>query len=153
MDGTPQRIAEEIWRDRLTVQRQKTQHTADTVEAMRGILFAKQTRQGQWRRTECRSVRCPARPSVSFSGLVGPALPITSITAKVIVGYHSEILKGLSEKKWSTDYAQNRISAVKSFVRWLWRIEAIEQLPRVLDSKELNITKKVTTPQVLRSRK
>ena len=148
MDGTPQRIAAEIWRDRLTVQRQKTQHTADTVEAC--VESFLQNKLAKVNGGELSAGRYDVLRGhlYHFRDWLGPTLPITSITAKVVVGYHSEILKGLSEKTWSTDYAQNRISAVKSFIRWLWRIEAIEQLPRVLDSKELNITKKVTTPQV-----
>jgi integrase len=44
-------------------------------------------------------------------------------------------------------YARDRMSAVKSFVRWLWEQEALENLPKNINSKELNIVKRLKTPE------
>jgi hypothetical protein len=64
---------------------------------------------------------------------LGSSLPVTSISGKVIKGYHAELLSGVASDKWSSHYAHDRLNAFKGFVRWLWRTEAIDALPRILE--------------------
>lgn len=151
MDGSPGRIATEIWKDRLAVQRRKSQEVHDTVganidtflTAERGRVTAGEISAGRYD---------PLRTHLEhFRAWLGADLPLSSITSKILLDYHAVLLQGTAgtEKKWSADYAKDRMNAVKQFVRWLWRIEAIQELPRVLlDRKALRISKKVGTPPV-----
>ena len=67
----------------------------------------------------------------------------------MLLDYHADLLQDIAEKKWSAVYAKDHMNAVKQFVRWLWLIGAIEELPRViLDKKALKISKKISTPPV-----
>lgn len=75
-------------------------------------------------------------------------MSVRSIGAKVVADYHAELLAGIIEERSSADYAKDHLGAMRSFVRWLWRTEAIEELPRNLDSKDLTISKKLAAPAV-----
>ena len=41
----------------------------------------------------------------------------------------------MKEEKWSPPTASDRLSSAKSFIRWLWLVEAIPTLPRNMDAK------------------
>lgn len=149
MDGTPSRIRTEVWKDRLAVQRQKNQETQETVGANIDTFLA--TERARVTAGEVSAGRFdPLRTHLHhFRDWLGAGLPLKSITSKVLLDYHAELLQGLVEKKWSADYTKDRMNAVKQLVRWLWRIEAINELPRVLlDKKSLKVSRKIGTPQV-----
>lgn len=147
MDGSPTRIAREIWKDRLDVQRQKGRQTADTVESHVDAFLA--NKRVQVNAGEVSAGRYdPLRVHLHhFRDWLGGAVAVASITGKVISDYYAELLRGITEKRWSADYAKDRLNAVKSFVRWLWTLDLIE-LPKVLNSADLRISKKITTPEV-----
>lgn len=65
------------------------------------------------------------------------------IRGQDLVIYRSHLLKLVAETKLAPTTAGDRLSSVKSFIRWLWQAEAITDLPRVLHprSKLLEIGK------------
>lgn len=151
LDGTPGRISREIWQDRLELQRRKNVLPQESVGANITTFLA-----GERARVTAGEITAgrydPLRTHLEhFRGWLGADLPLSSITSKVLLDYHAELLQGMTgaAPQWSADYAKDRMNAVKQFVRWLWRIEAVEELPRVLlDKKALRISKKVATPPV-----
>jgi integrase len=80
-----------------------------------------------------------------FTEWLGGDTPVERISSQDILSYRAYLLKQVSENKWSRTTVSDRLSSVKTFVRWLWQIEAIASLPRVLDprSKLLEIGKSV----------
>jgi integrase len=148
LDGSPARIAREIWRDRLNTQRRRSQNTPNTVESCVASFLESKRAQVEGHELTAGRYDVLRVHLHHFSGWIGPTLAISCITGKAIAEYHRELLNGMSDRRWSADYARTRMSVVKSFIRWLWRIEAIEQPPRILDSKMLNIGTKATTPEV-----
>ena len=148
LDGHPWRVERKIWEDRLEGQRRKSENQPNTVQAcIDSFLNSKRAQVNASNLTAGRYEVLRVHLD-HFSKWLGSGLPVSSITGKVVADYHAELFKGISEQKWSVDYAQNRLSAIRTFIRWLWHVEAIEQLPRILESKELRIGKKLATPAV-----
>jgi integrase len=68
---------------------------------------------------------------------------VTDIDGKSLADYRLELLRRVESKEWSRTTANDRLTSVKSFVRWLWQIEAIPSLPRIIDSNTLRIGKQL----------
>ena len=148
LDGTPQRIDRLVWEDRLQGQRRRGTSTPNTVEACVTSFLANKRAKVEAKELSAGRYDVLRGHLHHFRDWLGPTLAVTSITAKTIVDYHALLLQDLAANRCSADYAQNRMSAIKTFIRWLWRLDLLEHLPKVLDSKELTISKKVTTPKV-----
>jgi len=73
-----------------------------------------------------------------FSAFVGNK-PLSALTSELLRSYHSELEKRIAEGK-SASYVKNYWAAVKQFVRWLYEMERIESLPRILESKSNGLT-------------
>ncbi len=150
MDGTSQRIEREIWRDRLQVQEQKQVEDHNTLgTSVDSYLATKLAKVKAGHLTAGRYD--PIRTHLHhFRDWLGASTAVTSISGNVLTDYHSEMLTAISEERLSADYTKNRLATVKSFVQWLWRVEAIEELPRVLapGSSDLRISRRTTTPEV-----
>ena len=149
LDGSPRRIRQEIWKDRLAVQQAKGRLTKTTLEgAVEQFLTCKRAKVDAGELSAGRFD--PLRGHLHhFRDWLGGALAVEAISGKVLTDYHGELLAAINKKIWSSDYAKDRMNAVKGFVQWLWQIEAIEQLPRVLTQKgTLTIGKRIATPAV-----
>lgn len=149
-DGTRSRVMGEIWADREESQRRKVRASKDTVEALvEAYLMSKRE---QVKAGSLSAGRYdPLRVHLHFlRDWLGPNLPVSSITGKVIKDFHSQLLKCVVDETLSSSYVHDRMNALKGFVRWLWRTEAIESLPRILDARneDLRITKRLATPVV-----
>lgn len=70
-----------------------------------------------------------------FMDWLGPGTPVIEISSKTLSDYRVELLKNVETNEWSRPTAKDRLGSVKSFVRWLWQVEAIPLLPRILDAK------------------
>src|SRR5690606_18795874 len=132
--------------DRIESQRAKNGKPNETLQSLvEAYLNGKraQVALGKLSAGRCDVLRVQLR---HFSDWFGPHVSVKSITGKVVADYHAELISGVVEKRWSADYAKDLFSAMKSFVRWLWRTDAIEAVPRNLDSKDLTIGKKLSNP-------
>lgn len=78
-----------------------------------------------------------------FADWLGGKSRVSEINAATLAKYRGELLERVEAKDWSRATAADRLDSVKSFVRWLWHIEAIAVLPRNMDakSKVLHISK------------
>ena len=130
MDGTSQRIEREIWQDRLQVQEQKQVEDRNTLGS--NVVSYLATKLAKVKAGHLTAGRYdPIRTHLHhFRDWLGASTAVTSISGKVLTDYHSELLTAISEERLSADYTKDQLATVKSFVQWLWRIEAIEELPR-----------------------
>jgi integrase len=143
IDGSDRRIQQEIWQDRLAVQARGAAATADSLEGYVKQFLA----QGQ-RKVDASKVSASHRYSQGihlqhFSDLTGKLTAVRELDGKALLRYHDALLDLIGKGELSSVNAHHYMATVKQFVRWLWQIEAIPTLPRVLDvkCKQLVITK------------
>jgi hypothetical protein len=70
-----------------------------------------------------------------FRDWQGRETAVAEIDGNTLLKYQTHLLSNLKSKSWTRTTAQHYLKTVKAFVRWLWQIEAIPSLPRVLDGK------------------
>jgi integrase len=141
-DGSPGRIAKEIWRDRIARQlrTQGEAETAKTVEAnLARFLSQKRTQ-----------VACGDLSAGRFSNLqlhlelfrdfVGASNSVSAITSRVMIDYRTDLLDRVSRGELSSAYAKDRLETAKQFLRRLWLDETLAELPRVVASKGFTIS-------------
>lgn len=143
LDGSPKRIAREIWHDRLETQKRKAAPEEDSLQAyIQKYLEKKET---QASAGEISIGRCYALKLhlMHFQDWLGKDTAVKEINGEVLENYYTYLLKKATSKTWSKTTSRHYLNTVKSFVRWLWHSEAIPSLPRVLDGKSqaLTITK------------
>jgi len=150
MNGTPQRIEREIWKDRLKTQKAKQVEKRNTLGAnIEAYLTTKRAQVEAGALTAGRY--SPIETHLHhFRDWAGSESALTSISSEVLADYHAVLLNAISGKELSASYSKDRLTTVSTFIRWLWEIQAIEDLPRVLahGSRILRITKTVSTPEV-----
>jgi integrase len=77
-----------------------------------------------------------------FRDYLGPDSSVETVDAAQIQGFYGWCVQKVEERQndpagragWSSVYAQNVFDVAKSFVKYLWKMGQIEQLPRNLDS-------------------
>lgn len=150
---------QDIWRDRLDVM----QRSAAPVEKTLGHLVEKfltekkdAAADGELSTGRVEKLRTQL---THFQNWLGPDVSVVEITSDTLIDFRAELLKNLRNEaqpappatkgrfkkaganKWKRSTVKDRLSAVTSFVRWLWETETIETLPRVLakTSKRLHV--------------
>ena len=122
MDGTTERIEREICQDRLQVQEKKHVEELDTLGTSVDSYLA--TKLAKVKAGDLTAGRYdPIRTHLyNFSEWLGSETAVSSISGKALTDYHAELLTAISEERLSADYSKDRLSTVKSFVQWLWRV-------------------------------
>jgi integrase len=82
-----------------------------------------------------------------FRDWVGPQILVSTISGQTLSSYHSHQLELIASNKCAPGYARDRMASVRAFIRWLWGQDAIEQLPKNIDSNELKIARRTVTPK------
>lgn len=148
LDGSPGRIAEEIWMDRLNSERGKLREPDQAIgpnvdsflAAKKSLVSAGKLSAGRYTPLKLHLYH--------FRDWLGAETAASAISGKVLSDYHTELIDGISEERWSSDYARDRISAVKGFVRWLYETDVLEDLPKILSNKRaLMIGKRLAEPE------
>lgn len=140
LDGSPRRILKELWRDRLSHYLLPRVEPAKTIEGnisrflegKRAQIAAKELSVGRFNALE--------PPLGDFSDFAVGHKPVSAIDGELLSQYRIELLRRVGKSEMTHVYAKNRLDAAKQFVRWLWKMEIIEHMPRLLDSRELQIT-------------
>jgi integrase len=161
LDGTPGRIKEEVWRDRIESQCSQASEPEQSIAANVKAFLA--VKEGQVRAGELTAGRyTPIKLHLhDFQDWLGPTSDVSVISGKVLSAYHADLVQKIvhdetpgetafqgKRRKLSADYARDRISAVKTFVRWLYETDVIQDLPKILTNKRaLTISKRVSTPE------
>ena len=65
-------------------------------------------------------------------------MSLNQLSARTLSSFHSHLIQQITDDNISQAYAAGILTSVKSFLRWLWKSEAIENLPRNVD--DLHIT-------------
>ncbi|MCE9554759.1 MAG: tyrosine-type recombinase/integrase [Planctomycetes bacterium] len=159
-------LEREVWNDRLEVM----QRSAAPVEKTIGHLVAKfLTEKKDAVAVGDLSIGRPEKlrsQLTHFQDWLGSGVSVTEITSDTLMDYRAELLTNLRNeaesappatkgrppttkgrlnkagaRQWTRSTVKDRLSAVTSFVRWLWESEAIATLPRVLakTSKRLHV--------------
>ncbi len=164
LDGSSIRLQKAVWDDRLATQQRRTairsnlvnEHVKDFVqqkeqEATRGDLSL-----GRFY-----AIRLHLQ---HFEKWIGKDSEVTEIDGQKLRRYHTHLLDMVKQRaksgkartieerarSFSMTTAREYLTTVKSFVRWLWELEVIAALPRVLGnkSKSLKITAENSTPVI-----
>ena len=135
-DGSPRRIAREVWRDRLAVQKRKAASDDESLRAyVERFLKDKETQVAAGEVSVGRQYALRLHLT-RFQDWLGKDTAVGEIDGDTLMRYRADLLNMVASKKWdSSTTAGHYMSTVKSFTRWLWHIEAIPALPRVLDGK------------------
>lgn len=132
---SPRVVEREIWADRLEVQKRAAAPTGESVAAHID-QFVKHREQ----RAEAGDVSVGRIYAIKlhlghFQDWLGKDTAVRDIDGNVLLRYHTHVMENVKAKTWTRTTARHYFVTVKSFVRWLWQIEAIPSLPRVIDGK------------------
>ena len=145
----PLKTEQQIWRDRLAVMQRSATSTDDTVKGHVDRLVAvKMADVAAGELSAGRAVKLRLYLT-EFADWVGRDTAITEITGQTLSDYRLELLKRVESQTWSRPTAKDRLDSVKSFVRWLWQIEAIASLPRILDGKSQSLQIGAAPPRIV----
>ncbi len=132
-----------IWRDRLDVMKRSAAPADQTVQAyVERFIEEKKASVAAGQLTAARGFTLRVHLG-HFRDWIGSETDVVDITGKQLSGYRLALLEDVQANKWSQTTASDRLNSVKSFVRWLWVIEAIPSLPRIMaeKSKALQISR------------
>jgi integrase len=79
-----------------------------------------------------------------FAHWLGSDTPVVDIAGTTLTDYRLKLLQQGEAEDWSRVTARERLGTVKGFVHWLWDIEAIPTLPRIMAGKSKVL--QITTP-------
>lgn len=135
LNGSPQRIAEEIWQDRLHSQQRRTAADEDSLQihAERYVTH-KREQVGVQNLSSGRLYAIQLHLS-DFCDWLGKDTSIHDIDGSELLRYRSRVLERVEKTQWSRITARHYLTTVKAFIRWLWTLEVIPALPRILDGR------------------
>lgn len=135
IDGSPSRIAREIWQDRLEIQQRKAASEDDSLGAHVQRFLTQKGDQANAGEVSIGRVNGLRIHLTWFQDWLGKDTAVRDIDGAALTRYHAELLHKVSKQEWNRTTANHDMASVKGFVRWLWQIEAIPSLPRVLDGR------------------
>jgi integrase len=143
LDGSPRRIAREIWHDRLEVQSRKAAPDDESLLGQIKKYLLQKENQAKAGEVSIGRFYALKLHLTYFQDWIGKSIAVKEIDGESLAKYHAHLLEKASSKKWTKTTANHYLTTLKSFVRWLWQTEAIPVLPRILDgsSQFLKITK------------
>lgn len=139
MDGTPARIAREIWRDRLENESRVRAPQKSSLHFHIAKFLEKKEREVQVDELSTGRLYKLRLHLTHFEEWLGRSTAVTEIDGVTLEDYRNELLSKVAAKRWKKGTVSDRFNNIRSFVRWLWRTEAIPALPRNLDDQSLCI--------------
>lgn len=149
LDGSPQRIQREIWRDRLESQQRRSAVRQESLEYHIEEYVKQKEQEAESDKLSFGRLYAIRLHLSRFRDLLGKDTVVTEIDSTALRKYHSGLVEKVTGGDWSATTARHYSVTAKAFVRWLWQVEAIPSLPRVLDGKSdvLNISD--TAPSIV----
>jgi integrase len=141
LDGSPLRIARELWRDRLAVMKQKAAPEDESLEFHVQKFLAQKQKQAKVGDISDGRFYALKLHLTDFQDWLGKDTSVKEIDGEVLVNYRMYLLEKTVSKSMGKTSANHYLTTLKSFVRWLWQSNTIAVLPRVLEdrSKPLKI--------------
>lgn len=148
--GVPLELKQKIWQDRLEIQDRSPGQSENTIEAHLTRYLEKERVRVDAKRLSASRFTSKRNNLFRFRDWIGSNTPVEAITGELLLQFHEELLRQIAANTLAQDTAHGRLSDTKGFVQWLWRMNALEELPRLLapGSNELTIGKKVAAPEV-----
>ena len=151
LQETPNRLQERlrIWQDRLGVMHRSAASEDQTVRTYAERFVEEKTASvaaGQLSAGRNYTLRLHV---THFRDWIGSETIVADINGKHLNDYRLALLADVDAKKWSRTTASDRLKSVRSFIRWLWQIEAIPTLPRIMDGRSKALTISESTPTVV----
>ena len=139
-------IEREIWRDRLQVMQRSAPTKDRTIAAQIDMFLDTKEQEAGANGVSVSRLYSLRLHLTGFASWIGVGTAVDKISGTDLINYRLQLLKKVADGEFARTTASDRLSSVKSFVRWLWQSEAIENLPRVLHprSKLLEIGKSST---------
>ena len=150
-DGSPWRIAKEIWRDRIATQLRQSEvtHAPATIEGnVARFMSQKRAQVTGGELTAGRYANLDLHLK-AFQDFVGGSNPVAAITSRIMTDFRTDLLDRKGRSEFSGAYAKDRLDAAKQFTRWLWQEETLAELPRIIESKSFSITPAIPTIKTL----
>ena len=148
-DGSPRRIEKEIWRDRLEVQEMKAASDDQSLRAYVDRYLKDKEHQAAAGEVTVGRHYALKLHLTHFQDWLGKDTAVGEIDGGSLMRYHADLLEKVAKAKWGRTTANHYLTSVKSFVRWLWQIEAIATLPRVLDGRSSALTISKSSPKIV----
>ena len=131
----PLKIEQRIWRDRLEVDRTVAIPKDKTIRAFVETFIQNKQNESTASKNSVGRIRIYQNDLMQFLDWLGHGMPVEAINAKTLMDYRSVLLNKVNANELAPATAKGKIGSVKTFVRWLWQIEAIPNLPRIMDAK------------------
>ena len=149
--GTPDQlqIESEVWHDRLEVMQRSAAPPERTVQAhVDRFLEDKEASVSAGELSAGRAYTLRVHLT-HFMDWLGRDTPIAQINGQTLNDYRLELLKRIETDTLARTTGKERLGSVKSFVRWLWQIEAIPSLPRIMDGKSRALKISRSSPTIV----
>jgi len=146
---SPQRVAHEIWKDRLEVQQHKAASDDESLLAYVERFLKEKENQAAAGEVSVGRHYALKLHLTYFQDWLGKDTAVGEIDGETLMRYHVDLLGKVASKAWSRTTAAHYMTSVKAFVRWLWHIEAIPALPRILDGKSAALKISRSVPKVV----
>lgn len=139
----PLTIESVVWEDRLKTMRRQAVDQELTIKVQLQRFLALQGSKVDANQLSLGRQKTLGIHLNSFADWLGGGAAVNEISGQKLLAYRAYLLEQVTLGKWTLSTASERLGSVKSFVRWLWRTEAIKSLPRLLDAgcHELEIGK------------
>ena len=126
-------LEREVWRDRLDVMQRSAESPDKTTKALVDAFVAQKRADVAANGLTLGHVATITAHLGNFNDWLGSATPVEEITGQTLLDYRAHLLKDVETGSRSRTTAKQRMSTIKSFIRWLWLTENIPTLPRVMD--------------------
>jgi len=134
--GIPQE-SRAVWLERFRAMEQPQGNTPTVGQAVDMFLARQQARMTAGKMTAgyfSMLQRCVEH----FAEHLGKRAIVTGINGHNLEAYHTALLQKIGTD-WTPEYADCFMSSAKTFIRWAWRGELIDSLPRNIDSQDITI--------------
>tara|TARA_R110002111_G_scaffold185031_3_gene250887 strand:- start:2159 stop:3712 length:1554 start_codon:yes stop_codon:yes gene_type:complete len=135
LDGSQQRFNREIWHDRLESSQKRSVITQDSVSTYIDEFIKHKQQEYDSEKISLGRLSLIQHHLRHFRENLEEDIPVSEINAKILLRYQSALVENIKKGKWKKSTSRPYLVTVKSFVRWLWHIEVLDSLPRIMDSK------------------
>ena len=135
----------ELWRDRLqTVKNREgiTDETDRSVGVVVDKFIAAITRKHRDGARSASRLACLQASTTLFKSFVGPAKDIATVNGKTMTGFFEALQVKVDGKSFSPATGRDHATNTAQFLRWAWKQEHIDSLPRNLSDHGITVSAK-----------
>jgi len=135
----------ELWRDRLQTVKHREGITVDTecsVAVVVDKFIAAITRMHRDGARSASRLACLQASTALFSSFVGPTKDIATVNGKTMTGFFEHLQVKVDDKSFSPPTGRDHANNTAQFLRWAWKHEHIDSLPRNLSDHGITVAAK-----------